>query len=121
MAKRFTIKPWMGLFGFLGFLGFVPNHRGEPQYFACLFFGFFAFYFWGKLARECVDERLLENQQRALRILAPCYALLNFFLLFFLQKEYIPRAMILLWGSLGYAACSIIGPALVLYFDQVEG
>lgn len=119
MGRRFALKPWMGLLGLLGFLGFVPNHRGEPQYFACIFFTFFSFYFWAKLGQEQEDERLIQNQVRAMRIIAGLFALLSFFLLFFLQKSYIRREMILLWGSLIYSMVSVLGPGLVYYFDQV--
>lgn len=80
---------------------------------------FFSFYFWAKLGEEQVDERLLENQQRALRILAPCFASLSFFIIFSLQYDGIPRELIMLGGSLGYAACMILSPVLVLYLDKV--
>lgn len=119
MQQKQILKPWMGLLGFLGFLGFIPTHSGEPQYFTTIFFVFFGFYFWGKLGGEEKDERLIENQHKAQRILSAFFALLSFFILFLLAKERVPREVILLGGSLGYALCFILAPALVLYFDQV--
>lgn len=119
MGGGFTFKRWMGLAGFLGFLSLIPNYRGEPNYFSAIFFSFFAFYFWAKLEEQPADERLDNNRTRALRVLAPAYLLLSFFLLFSLDRSHIPRETILLWGSLAYAAISILAPALVYYFDRV--
>ena len=67
--------------------------------------------------KEKVDERLLENQRRAGQGMATLFALLSFSLLFALSKG-VGADKVLLFGSLGYAACFILAPALVLYLDR---
>ena len=66
--RNFQIKPWMGCMGFLGFLGFLPKHGGGRNYLFFVFFAFFAWFFWGLLYKEPADERLVENETRAMRI-----------------------------------------------------
>lgn len=117
--KKFKFQPWMGLLGFLGFLGFLPDLQGTPQYLFCIFFSFFGFYFWAKLDQVQADERLIFNQMRALRVVAGCFAILSFLILFLLDKSRIRRETVLLLGTLGYSAVSVLAPALILFFDQV--
>ena len=118
-THSFRISPWFSLLGLLGFLGFLPSN--EPPHstsFFFLFFSFFGWFFWGLLGREFPDERLLENQQRAGQIMLRCFTLLSFFLLLALSKG-AAAAMVLRWGSLAYAFCFILSPALIWYFDRV--
>ncbi len=62
-------KPWMGGFGILGLTGFTAIPLNYPTFlvFFC-FFGFFSFFWWGKVDFEQPDERLVENQRRAVSI-----------------------------------------------------
>lgn len=117
LKKQIKIPPWLGLLGFTGFLGLLPPDAHNSQYFFFIFFGFFAWFFWGKLMKEEADERMVENQTRAAQIMVSLFALLAFGLLFALSKG-VSAASALLFGSLGYAACFILSPALVLYFDR---
>lgn len=82
--RNFQVKPWMGCMGFLGFLGFLPKHGGGRNYLFFVFFAFFAWFFWGLLYKEPADERLVENETRAMRIVGGLFALLSFLLLFLL-------------------------------------
>lgn len=118
--RNITISPWFSLCGLFGFLGLLPADANNSQYFFFIFFGFFAWFFWGKLMKEQADERMAENQKKAAQAMTTCFCLLAFFLLFALSKG-ISGSMVLLFGSLGYAACMILTPALVLYFDRVAG
>ena len=120
--KEISIPPWAGLLGLLGFLGFLPTSAYDPnhsQYFFFAFFGFFAWFFWSKLMSEPADERLVENQKRASQTMCSLFCLLSFFLLFALSKG-VSGSTVLLFGSLGYALCMILAPALVLFYDRVS-
>lgn len=120
MNKRNTtvrIPAWAGLMGLFGFLGFLPSDPNHSQYFFFVFFGFFAWFFWAALMKEQADERLLENQKRAAQTMVGLFCMLSFFLLFALSKG-IEARWVLLAGSLGYAACMILSPALVLWYDR---
>lgn len=118
--KSHTISPWFSLFGVFGFLGFLPADANNSQYFFFIFFGFFAWFFWGKLMKEQADERMVENQKKAAQTMTAFFCMLSFFLLFALSKG-VSGAAVLLFGSLAYAACMILTPALILYFDRVAG
>lgn len=117
--KNVRIPAWAGLLGLLGFLGFLPPDPNNSQYFFFIFFGFFAWFFWAPLMREEADERLLENQKRASQTMVGLFCMLSFFLLFALSKG-IEARWVLLAGSLGYAACMILSPALTLWYDRRE-
>ena len=97
--RNFQIKPWMGCMGFLGFLGFLPKHGGGRNYLFFVFFAFFAWFFWGLLYKEPADERLVENETRAMRIVGGLFALLSFLLLFLLDRRGIGRDTVLLFGK----------------------
>lgn len=112
-------NPWFSLVGFLGLLGFIPL-GGEPNYFFCIFFSFFSWYWWSKLSKEKEDERLKENQQRAQKFMMTYFAMLSFFMLFFLDRGTVSTDIIILIGSLGYALGFILSPALIYYFDKVQ-
>lgn len=124
MKKQIKIPAWAGLLGLFGFLGFLPavggaNDPNHSQYFFFIFFGFFSWFFWSKLMGESADERLIENQKRATQSMCTLFSLLSFFLLFALSKGAAGSAVLLL-GSLGYAVCMILSPALVLFYDRVS-
>ena len=64
------ISPWLGLLGFLGSLGFLGfwTYRLDGTVTPCclfMFFGFFGFFFEGKLSNTLMDERYQENVRRA--------------------------------------------------------
>ena len=72
MKKRIKIKSWMGIFGLAGFMGLLAFPFKEPAFLALFsLFGYFSYYWEGKLANEIQDERLTENRQRAQRIVMP--------------------------------------------------
>lgn len=122
MKKRIRtarIPAWAGLLGLLGFLGFLPADPNNSQYLFFVFFGFFAWFFWGKLMKEEADERLLENQKRAAQTMVGLFCMLSFLLLLALSKG-VEARWVLLGGSLGYAACMILSPVLVLWYDRRE-
>lgn len=116
--RNFQVKPWMGCMGFLGFLGFLPKHGGGRNYLFFVFFAFFAWFFWGLLYKEPADERLVENETRAMRIVGGLFALLSFLLLFLLDRQGIGRDTVLLFGALGYSVWSVAAPALTYYLDR---
>ena len=118
-SKPVHIPAWAGLLGLFGFMGFLPPDPHNSQYFFFVFFGFFAWFFWVPLMREQADERLLENQKRAAQNMMSLFCLLSFFLLFALSKG-VEARWVLLFGSLGYAACMVLSPALVLWYDRRE-
>lgn len=65
-----AVDPKLGLLGFLGCLGFLGfwTYRADGSIFPfvfSLFFGFFGFFFEGKLSGTLMDERYKENQLRA--------------------------------------------------------
>lgn len=63
------IKTWMGLLGVLGFLGFIAFRLKESSFLLFFtFFGFFSFYWWAKIDYQETDERLIENQRKALAL-----------------------------------------------------
>ncbi|OON91460.1 MAG: hypothetical protein ATN34_03865 [Epulopiscium sp. Nele67-Bin002] len=74
-AKTHTpkINPLMGLFGFFGFAGFLPlifdAHQPSPFHLIFfVFFGFFRFYYDGKMSNILIDERYMANHLRATSI-----------------------------------------------------
>lgn len=111
MKRKFRIPPALGILGFLGVLGFFF----EP--FFCIFFAFFGFFFWGLLEKEQSDERLVENVNRAAGIAGRLGIMLCFFLLFALDKN-VPSDIVLLWGSLAYAAVFTLAPAWAYFLDK---
>lgn len=111
MKKSFRIHPALGLMGVLGVLGFFT----DP--FFCIFFGFFGFFFWGLLGREQSDERLEENQSRAMRFCGGLAILLCFFLLFALEKK-VAADTVLLVGSALYGLLFTLAPALTWTLDK---
>ena len=68
--------------------------------------------------KEPADERLVENETRAMRIVGGLFALLSFLLLFLLDRRGIGRDTVLLFGALGYSVCSVAAPALTYYLDR---
>lgn len=62
----------------------------------------------------------LENQQRAQKFMMTYFAMLSFFMLFFLDRGTVSTDIIILIGSLGYALGFILSPALIYYFDKVQ-
>lgn len=70
IAKTRTISKHFGWLGFLGFMGpIIYSFIGWSGSLAFLvFFGFFAFYFEGKMSNTLRDERFIENERRAERI-----------------------------------------------------
>ncbi len=115
--KTARFRPWMGALGLLGFLGFLPKHGGGHNYLFFVFFAFFSWFFWGLLCMEKVDERLVENQNRAMRLIGALFAMLSFLLIFLLDRGVTPDT-VLLTGSLGYAGCFVAAPALTWYLDR---
>ena len=71
-----------------------------------------------QLYKEPADERLVENETRAMRIVGGLFALLSFLLLFLLDRQGIGRDTVLLFGALGYSVCSVAAPALTYYLDR---
>lgn len=62
--KRRKIKSSYWLLGFFGFLG-IQGFYNDPVYYVFFsFFGFSAYYWWGKLGTQD-DERLIANRQKA--------------------------------------------------------
>lgn len=61
------ISPWLGLLGFMGILGPICYKlTNDPTALIFIaFFGFFGFYFEGKMSGTLMDERFKYNQQRA--------------------------------------------------------
>ena len=117
--RNFQVKPSDGLHGFLGFLGFLPKQRGRTELSVFVFFAFFAWFFWGLLYKEPADERLVENETRAMRIVGRPVCTAQFFLLLFLlDRQGIGRDTVLLFGALGYSVCSVAAPALTYYLDR---
>jgi len=111
MKKTIRIHPALGIFGFAGIFGPLFNP------FFCIFFGFFGFFFWGLLGREKADERLVDNINKAASIAGRCGLILCFFILFALDKN-VPREMVLLWGSIGYAVVYTAAPAIAYIMDR---
>lgn len=72
------IRSTMGILGLLGLLGVLGFLLEEPIF--CSFFAFFGFgswFWWGKLAKEQWDERLIANQLRATNeATTVCFALI---------------------------------------------
>ena len=68
--------------------------------------------------KEPADERLVENETRAMRIVGGLFALLSFLLLFLLDRQGLGRDTVLLFGALGYSVCSVAAPALTYYLDR---
>lgn len=61
------ISPWLGTLGLLGFIPIVGYIKlGDPNVLLFLaFFGFFRFYFEGKMSNTLIDERFEYNEKRA--------------------------------------------------------
>ena len=75
--RNFQIKPWMGCMGFLGFLASCRS-TGADGIICFLFSSHFCLVFLGLLYKEPADERLVENETRAMRIVGGLFALLSF-------------------------------------------
>ena len=115
--RNFQIKPWMGCMGF-GFLGFLPKHGGGQELSVFCFLRIFAWFFWGLLYKEPADERLVENETRAMRIVGGLFALLSFLLLFCWTGRGLAGIRCFCSGALGYSVCSVAAPALTYYLDR---
>ncbi len=59
---RFT-----GILGILGFTGFLKSYNGEPMYSNFIFFTFFSSFVYFDF-REEIDERMMENWEKAGKI-----------------------------------------------------
>lgn len=64
-ARR--ISPLLGILGVLGITGPIAYYfTGETYTLGfILFFGFFSFYFQGKMSNQLIDERYIENNMKA--------------------------------------------------------
>jgi len=101
----------LGILGFIGFFAFL----GFPI--AGVSFTFFGFFFIGRLSKEKIDERLIENHKKGMRITARLGALSCFLVLFALHMG-VSTDIVLLWGSVGLGVFSALGDALVYFFDK---
>ena len=115
--RNFQIKPWMGCMGFWASSASCRSTGADGIICFC-FLRIFAWFFWGLLYKEPADERLVENETRAMRIVGGLFALLSFLLLFLLDRRGIGRDTVLLFGALGYSVCSVAAPALTYYLDR---
>ena len=117
--RNFQVKPWMGCIGFFGLPRLLAEARGRTELSVfCFLRSFLPGFFWGLLYKEPADERLVENETRAMRIVGGLFALLSFLLLFLLDRQGIGRDTVLLFGALGYSVCSVAAPALTYYLDR---
>ena len=101
--QRRKIHPAMGACGLLGFMGFLGIAFNEPTF--CSFFSFFGFiswYWYGKLAREQWDERLVANQLRATnKAMSLCFSSIF-------------AGMILIGNFIGFDNTALAYPALII-------
>lgn len=115
--NKFTIKPYFCILGFLGLLGFIPIN-GKLTYFSFIFFSFFSFYWWGKLSNEEENEKLKASSLKSAGIMCGIFAMLTFFILFFLDRKTVSTDTIILFGTLGYSLAFTLMPALTYHFNK---
>lgn len=114
----------LGILGFLGLLGFIFDEPFFHSFFA--FFGFFSLYWWGKLAKEQWDERLIENQLRATNMATGiCFGLIFTGMIFcgnFISSRNLALAYSILSSivSLGFATVFNLTAFLTWKYDRED-
>lgn len=119
IQKSLLTNKWISVLGFLGFLGFLPKQNGDANYFFFILFSFFSWYWWAKIEKEDIDERLEINIKKSKSYLSGASILLSFFILFFLDKG-IDTEILLALGSIGYSLIFILTPIVICYLDGKE-
>lgn len=117
-------KPWMGALGFLGFaglLGFMLNYSPFLLFFA--FFGFFSFYWWSKVDYNQPDERLVDNQLRAVAIayrLSVGVTILGVILVirYFTTNPSLGLSLLITTISLSWALSGVVEAYLTYRYEQ---
>lgn len=66
-GKTRKLNPKLGFLGVLGFAGFLGiwSYQAGNEVFPFIFFGFFGFFFEGKMSNTLMDERYVENRMKA--------------------------------------------------------
>ncbi len=107
------------LLGFLGFMGFGYFYDGDPSslfYFS--FFGYFSFYFIGKIAGDMADERYMDNSRKAL-VKTSGLPIVSIFIIGFIAGfPLITKDIIVAMASITFATTHIVYSMLFWHYDS---
>ena len=117
------LNPKLGFLGFFGFLGFLDLPGSWLRF---LFFGFFVFFYEGKMSDTLMDERFRENKNKAqFMALKISFAVIIIAFLFlslgeyFMSIAYLYRAVQILI-SLSIALAMFLSEYLLYRYDHDE-